>query len=242
MTTATLLRSPLTGARSPGPALAGLAAVVAPARSARVALAGAVASVPPIAALHLDAPSGTSMARTTISDVVVTTPAGEPLFALTAGALAVAGIALVRALAGLSGTAWTRALLAGWALALVAAAVFPTNLPGRPGDTSSTIHLIAGAAVFALLPLAAVRLWRRLARTLADGLRRTLLAAGLVSGALSTALIVNRIPGVLGAADLSLPPGLLQRAAGAAQIVLAALLGLGLLRSRAAQAAAASGS
>lgn len=139
MTTATLLRSPLTGARGPSPALAGLAAVVAPARSARVALAGAVASVPPIAALHLDAPSGTSMARTTISDVVVTTPAGEPLFALTAGALAVAGIALVRALAGLSGTAWTRALLAGWALALVAAAVFPTNLPGRPGDTSSTI-------------------------------------------------------------------------------------------------------
>ena len=52
-------------------------------------------------------------------------------------------------------TAWTRALLAGWALALVAAAVFPTNLPGRPGDTSSTIHLIAGAAVFLASPAGA---------------------------------------------------------------------------------------
>lgn len=242
MTTATLLPSPIAGSRTPGRALAGLTGGPAPIRGARVALAGALASVPPIVLLHLDAPSGTSAARTTISDVVVTTPLGEPLFGLTAGALAVAGLALARAMTGLAGTALTRALLAGWALALVTAAAFPTNLPGRPADTSSTIHLIAGGAVFALLPLAGTRLWRHRAGSLTPGLRRTLLAVCLVSAALSTALILNRLPGVVGRADLTLPPGLLQRAAGAAQILLAALLGLAVRRSRAVQIAAASGS
>ena len=47
---------------------------------------------------------------------------------------------------------------------------------------------------------------------------------------LSTALILNRVPGVLGLDDLMLPPGILQRAAGAAEIALAAVIALVMLR------------
>ena len=62
-----------------------------------------------------------------------------------------------------------------------------------------------------------------------------LLATTVVGGALSTALIVNRIPGAIGLDQLMLPPGLLQRAAGAAEIVLAVVIATAMLRlSRAA--------
>ncbi|HEY5879165.1 MAG TPA: hypothetical protein VIU11_09645, partial [Nakamurella sp.] len=54
----------------------------------------------------------------------------------------------------------------------------------------------------------------------------------LVSGLLSTALIANRLPGVFGMTDLMLPPGILQRAAGAAQIALLAVAAIAVLRAR----------
>ena len=51
-----------------------------------------------------------------------------------------------------------------------------------------------------------------------------------ISGVLSLALILNRLPGVIGMPELMLPPGLLQRAAGAVEIVLLAVIAFGLLR------------
>lgn len=217
MTTATLLRSPVRRAAGTGP-FGG----ATPARSAHLAVAGTAVSVPPIVLLHLDAPARLSATTTTISDYVVQTPLGEPLFGLTTGALALAGIAIAR---GLAGATVVRAMLAGWSLALIMAAVFPTNPPGTPGDVSSTIHLIAGAVIFGLLPLIGVAVWRR-SRQLLAGTRagRSLLITTAVSGVLSTALILNRIPGIVGLDQLSLPPGLLQRAAGAVVIALAAVI------------------
>ncbi len=231
MTTATLSRPAVVGRPAAPPAI-----TAAPVRSAWTALAGTAASVPPIVLLHLDAPAGLSAARTTISDYVVTTPLGEPLFAVTTGGLAVAGIAVAWGLAGSVRAATVQVLLAAWAVALVAAAAFPTNRPGTPGTVSSTIHLIAGAFVFALLPTVGLLLWRRWRAAVAGAwIGRVLLATTVVGGALSTALIVNRIPGAIGLDQLMLPPGLLQRAAGAAEIVLAVVIATAMLRlSRAA--------
>lgn len=222
MTTATVFRPP-----APGPSSAGILAWATPVRSAHIALAGAAVSVPPIVLLHMDAPARLSAATTTISDYVVQTPLGEPLFGLTTGALALAGMAIAR---GLAGATAVKAMLAGWSLALILAAVFPTNLPGRPGDASSTIHLLAGAVVFGLLPMVGLAVWRRSRPFIAGTWTgRALLITTAVSGALSTALILNRIPGTVGLDQLSLPPGLLQRAAGAVEIVLAGVIALALL-------------
>lgn len=222
MTTATLFRPPATS-----PSSAGIMAWATPVRSAHIALAGAAVSVPPIVLLHVDAPARLSAATTTISDYVVQTPLGEPLFGLTTGALALAGIAIAR---GLAGATAVKAMLAGWSLALILAAVFPTNLPGTPGDASSTIHLLAGAVVFGLLPIVGLVVWRRSRSVIAGtATGRALVITTAVSGVLSAALILNRIPGTVGLDQLSLPPGLLQRAAGAVEIVLAAVIALAVL-------------
>lgn len=223
MTTATMLRSP--AGRVAGD---GLLTWATPARSARLALAGAAVSVPPIVLLHVDAPARLSATTTTISDFVVETPWGEPLFGLTTGALALAGIAIAR---GLAGATAVKAMLAGWSLALILAAVFPTNPPGTPGDTSSTIHLMAGAVIFGLLPIVGLAVWRR-SRPLIAGTwtGRALLMTTVLSGGLSAALILNRLPGIVGLDQLSLPPGLLQRAAGALVITLAMAIALALPR------------
>jgi hypothetical protein len=53
----------------------------------------------------------------------------------------------------------------------------------------------------------------------------------VISGLLSTALILNRLPGVIGMPELMLPPGILQRAAGAVEIVLLAVAAATVLRS-----------
>ncbi len=222
MTTATPFRSPAPTASS-----VGIVAWATPTRSGHVALTGVAVSVPPIVLLHMDAPARLSAVTTTISDYVVESPLGEPLFGLTAGALALAGIAIAL---GLAGATAVKAMLAGWSLALILAAVFPTNLPGTPGDASSTIHLMAGAVVFGLLPIVGLAVWRR-SRSLIAGtsIGRALLMTTAVSGVLSAALILNRIPGIVGLDRLSLPPGLLQRAAGAAEIALAVVIALAVL-------------
>lgn len=222
MTTATLFRTPTAGASS-----VGVLSWATPTCSARIAIAGATVSVPPIVLLHLDAPARLSATTTTISDFVVETPWGEPLFGLTAGALALAGIAIAR---GLAGATAVRAMLVGWSLALILAAVFPTNLPGTPGDTRSTIHLMAGAVIFGLLPIVGLAVWRRSRSVIATTwTARALLGTTAVSGVLSAALILNRIPGIVGLDQLSLPPGLLQRAAGAVVIALAAVIAIAVL-------------
>lgn len=207
-------------------------------RAARSALAGSVAAVPPITALHLLATDPVEPAGWTISDYVVSLPHGTLLFALTTGALAVGAAALAHGLAPMAGTRGLRLLLHLWAAGLVIAAAFPTNLRGTPQNLSSNIHLYAGAVVFAALPLAAWLLARWLRRNTgrpaapATQVWVTALAvAALLAGLLSAALITNRLPGVLGMPELMLPPGILQRAAGAAQIVVLAVAAIAVLRS-----------
>jgi len=199
---------------------------------AKVALVAAAAAVPPITFLHLSATGAVEPATWTISDYVVTLPYGIPLFAMTAGALAVGAGVLARGMAQLAGTRVLRGLLATWAAALLLAAVFPTNLRGTPQNFSSNAHLIAGAVVFAVLPIVGFLVARRQQRIV--GRSSTTIAlqwlSGL-SGLLSTALIVNRLPGVIGLDDLMLPPGILQRAAGAAEILLLAAIAAALLWS-----------
>ncbi len=225
MTAATLLSAPVTGISTRG-----LPLPATPTRSARVALAGSVTSVPPVVLLHVEAPPGLSAAQTTISDYVVTSHLGIPLFAMTTGALAVAGIAVARGLADTTRTVVARTLLVCWALGLLATAAFPTNPPGTPSTVSSTVHLIAGAVVFALLPVAGLVAWRGIRDRIAGSWTGpALLVTSLASGLLGAALILNRLPGVLGADRLLVAPGLLQRAAGAVEIVLAAVLSLALL-------------
>jgi hypothetical protein len=203
-------------------------------RAARGAVAGSVAAVPPITMLHMSATAPIEPAGWTISDYVVSLPHGTLLFALTTGALAIGAAGLAQGLVPAAGTGKIRALLGLWATGLVVAAVFPTNLRGTPQNLSSHIHLYAGAVAFAVLPIAAWLLARRL-RAAAD--RWTAPAAvlggfALVGGLLSTALIVNRMPGLIGLPEL-MPPGILQRVAGAAQIGLLAVAAIAVLRTAA---------
>jgi len=202
------------------------------AQPAKVALVSATAAVPPITMLHLNATAAVDPASWTISDYVVTLPYGIPLFGMTAAALAIGGAALANGLARLTGTRVLRGLLAAWAIALLVAAIFPTNLRGTPENFSSNVHLYAGAVVFAALPAAGVLLARR-QRRLTGRSSMTALLSGIsaISALLSTALILNRLPGVIGMPELMLPPGILQRAAGAVEIVLLAVAAAALLRS-----------
>ena len=112
------------------------------------------------------------------------------------------------------------------------AAVFPTNVRGTPENISSQIHLYAGAVAFAALPIAGWMLFRWQRRSGASGLwTRALGVVSLASGVLSLALILNRLPGEIGMPELMLPPGILQRVAGAVEIVLLAVAALAVLRT-----------
>ena len=201
------------------------------ARPAKAAIVAATASIPPIILLHLNATGAVEPVGWTISDYVVTLPYGIPLFAMTTGALAVGAVALAGGLARLAGTRTVRVLLAVWAIALLVAAVFPTNLRGTPENVSSNVHLIAGAVIFAVLPVAGLLLARKQRTVGPTAMTRALSAVSVLSGVLSTALILNRMPGVIGLPALTLPPGILQRAAGAMEIVLLAAAAAAVLRS-----------
>lgn len=202
--------------------------------AARGAVAASVAAVPPITMLHMSAADPIEPSGWTISDYVVSLPHGTLLFALTTGALAIGAGALAHGLAPVSETGRIRALLGVWAAGLLVAAVFPTNLRGTQQDLSSNIHLVGGGVAFATLPIAAWLLARRLRRGAGHSSLPAAVLGGfaLVSGLLSTALIANRLPGVFGMTDLMLPPGILQRAAGAAQIALLAVAAIAVLRAR----------
>ncbi len=194
-----------------------------PARAALVAAVAAVAAVPPITALHLRAGPTMEPAGWTISDYAVGVRDGIALYGMTAGLLATGAAALASALRCRPGTAVVRLLLQVWAVAAVMTAAFPTNVRGTPETVSSTIHLIAGAVVFAVLPAVGFMLSRS-----RDGVSRSgwLRWTSVVAGALSGALILNRLPGVVGMPELMLPPGILQRAAGALLILLLTVLAL----------------
>ena len=214
---------------APSPVAGGLASLAQP---AKVALVGAIAAVPPITVLHLSASGAMEPVGWTISDYVVTVPYGIPLFGMTAAAMAIGAGVLARGLAHLAGTRAARMLLATWAVALLVTAVFPTNLRGTPENLSSNVHLFAGAVVFAVLPVAGwlVARWQR-GITGRTAMTASLASISVLSGLLSTALILNRLPGVIGMPELMLPPGILQRAAGAVEIVVLALTAATVLRS-----------
>jgi len=232
MTTIELRRTPsmVIPRTADRPVATGAAALGQP---AKVALVAAAASVPPITLLHLNATGAVEPASWTISDYVVTLPYGVPLFAMTTGALAVGAIVLARGLSQLANTRTMRVLLGLWAAALLLAAIFPTNLRGTPQDFSSNVHLIAGAVVFAALPAVGVLVARRQrGLTGQSGATISLTVISWSSAVLSAALILNRLPGVIGLDELMLPPGLLQRAAGAAEILLLATIAVTILRTQ----------
>jgi len=202
------------------------------AQPARVGFVATAAAIPPIAVLHMEADAAVDPVSWTISDYVVTLPHGMALFGMTAAALAVGAAALAHGLSPLPGTRIVRGLLMVWAVAAVVAAVFPTNLRGTPEDFSSTVHLMAGAVLFAVLPIAGAMVTRRYRRATGWGACTiTLAVTSAVSGLLSTALILNRLPGVIGRPELMLPPGILQRASGGMEIIELAVIALTLLRS-----------
>lgn len=206
--------------------------LAAMAQPAKVAMVSAAAAVPPITVLHLSATGGVEPTTWTISDYVVTLPYGTPLFAMTTGALAVGALVLARGLARFVGTRAVTTLLAVWAVSMVLLVTFPTNLRGTPEDLSSNIHLYAGAVAFAVLPLAGWLLTRWQRRVSGRSILVTILGiASALSGLLSTALILNRFPAVIGMPELMLAPGILQRVAGGMEIVLLAVAGLVVLRS-----------
>ena len=193
----------------------------------KIAFVAAMAAVPPITVVHVEATARMDPVGWTISDYVISAPHGVGLYAMTAGALAVGGLALARGLRGRPGTTLVRSLLRLWAVAVAVTAVFPTNIRGTRETLSSNVHLIAGAVVFAALPLAAWMLSRSLQSGPARGTAsRWLQWSSSIAGALSVFLILNRLPGVLGVPGLMLPPGVLQRTAGAALIILLALAAL----------------
>ena len=193
---------------------------------ARVAVTAAAAAIPPITVLHLEATEDVDPVTWTISDYVVSLPHGITLFGMTTAALA-------HGLRPLAGTRAVRTLLTVWSVAAVIAAVFPTNLRGTEENMSSTIHLVAGGVVFAVLPIAGYLLARSLRRVQGRSVAGTVLVAtSAVSGLLSTALILNRLPATIGMPGLMLPPGILQRVAGGLQIVLLAVAAITLLRTR----------
>ena len=200
---------------------------------ARVAVTAAAAAIPPITVLHLEATEGVDPVTWTISDYVISLPHGITLFGMTAAALAIGGAALAHGLRPVAGTRAVRTLLTVWSVAAVIAAVFPTNLRGTEENMSSTIHLVAGGVVFAVLPIAGYLLARSLRRVQGRSVAGTVLVAtSAVSGVLSTALILNRLPATIGMPGLMLPPGILQRVAGGLQIVLLAVAAITLLRTR----------
>jgi hypothetical protein len=146
---------------------------------------------------------------------------------------AIGGAALAHGVRPVAGTRAVRTLLTVWSVAAVIAAVFPTNLRGTEENMSSTIHLVAGGVVFAVLPIAGYLLARSLRRVQGRSVAGTVLVAtSAVSGLLSTALILNRLPATIGMPELMLPPGILQRVAGGLQIVLLAVAAITLLRTR----------
>ncbi len=200
---------------------------------ARVALTAAAAAIPPITVLHLEATDAVDPVTWTISDYVVSLPNGLTLFGMTAAALAIGGAALAHGLRLLAGTRAIRRLLLIWSIAAVTAAVFPTNLRGTAENMSSTIHLVAGGVVFAVLPIAGYLLARSIRRVQGRTVSTVVLTATTaLSGVLSTALILNRLPATIGMPELMLPPGILQRVAGAMQIVLLAVAAVSVLRTR----------
>ena len=191
---------------------------------ARVAVTAAAAAMPPITLLHMEATDSVDPVTWTISDYVVSLPHGIALFGMTAAALAIGGAALAHGLRLLADTRAIRTLLTIWSIAAVTAGVFPTNLRGTAENMSSTIHLVAGGVVFAILPIAGHLLARSVRRLQGRTVTTVVLTAtSVVSGVLSTALILNRLPATIGMPELMLPPGILQRVAGAMQIVLLAV-------------------
>ncbi|MDN5916280.1 MAG: DUF998 domain-containing protein [Pseudonocardia sp.] len=129
---------------SPGAPAGWIRGVVA----AGVAVAGTA-----VLALHAIGATTVDPVALTVSDYVAV-PGGPALLGLAAAGLVAAGVALLRAAPRCGWPPPVAALLAGWCVALVLVAVFPTNAAGAPPDLAAVLHRWAGAVVFTVPPVA----------------------------------------------------------------------------------------
>ncbi|CAN5377223.1 hypothetical protein BH24ACT9_BH24ACT9_15810 [soil metagenome] len=130
-------------AAAPQPALLGAAAA---------ALSGAFLTM---IYLHAISVGELSPMSTTVSDLIFVDGMGW-LFAVSTGLLALASLAVPRALArtGLPGGRLITDVLGLWCLGLIVAAVFPTDPIGDPLTLVGEIHRYAGATMYVSLPVA----------------------------------------------------------------------------------------
>lgn len=158
-----------------------------------VVTAGVTVAGAAVAALHVLGAGPVDPVALTVSDYV-SVPGGPALLGLAAAGLATAGAALVRAVPG---AGWPRAValvLAAWCAALVLVAVFPTNAPGSAPDVAAVVHRWAGAAVFALPPVAGLLAARCPYRN------RAALAWSVAAGVAALAFLLCHAPAVLAGA------------------------------------------
>ncbi|TQJ04851.1 uncharacterized protein DUF998 [Amycolatopsis cihanbeyliensis] len=161
---------------------------------------------------------------------------------MLSGALVLVAIATAALLTGIARSgvrlrARTAALFAVWCLALALCAIFPTDNSPRIETFAGLVHQIAGAALFAGLPLAGLCLARDLAaRPEWEVTART--TRGLAIGGVAVALAypIARLPDLLpwwhfpAVLDLRPVSGLVQRVLFGMEVLLLVVLAVRLLR------------
>jgi Protein of unknown function (DUF998) len=186
-----------------------------------IVVASVCVALLPLGFLHLSSVGSLDPSRDVISDYVFQ-PGGYALLGAAAISLAVACVALATGLrrAGLPGARTPTVLLVTAAAALVLVALFPTHTPGTTPGFVSAVHRVAGAWVFAVLPLAAWLVARRARSTPAWAPAAPALAwsAG-IAAVVSAFFLLNHVPIVIAGSPLFPLIGGVQRVLYAAVMV-----------------------
>ncbi|WP_214406645.1 DUF998 domain-containing protein [Pseudonocardia lacus] len=175
-----------------------------------------------LAALHLDGVGTVDPIVQTLSDYVAV-PGGYSLLGVAALALAAAVGLLGAGLRGwgLAAPGAPAALMAAASGGLVAAAVFPTNVPGTPAGPIANVHRVAGAVVLVALPVAAWMVARRAAASPAwRAAAPVLTRLAVATAALSALFLLSNVPIVISGSPLFAVLGVLQRVLYAVMLVL----------------------